>query len=56
VGKEKVYLQIEGELRVKTAYDFVGTGECPVQGGVVEYDSHLQDSFGVLIRNVSNGA
>jgi len=56
MGKETVYLQIEGELRVKTAYDFVGAGECSVQGGVVEFDFYLQDSFGVLIRNVSNGA
>jgi len=56
MGKEKVYLQIEGELRVKTAHNFVGAGGCPVQDEVVEYNSHLQDSFGVLIRNVGNGA
>jgi hypothetical protein len=56
MDKEIVHLEIEGELRFKSPYDFVGAGECPGQGGVVEFDFHLQDSFSVLIRDVSNGA
>ena len=54
--KEIVHLEMEGELRFQSEYDFVGASECPVQGGVVEFDFHLQDSFSVLIRDVSNGA
>jgi hypothetical protein len=55
MDKEIVHLEMEGELWFRSEYDFVGAGEGPVQGGVVEFDFHLQDSFRVLIRDVSNG-
>lgn len=56
MDKGIVHLEIEGELRFRSEYDFVCSSEGPVQGGVVEFDFHLQDSFRVLIRDVSNGA
>jgi hypothetical protein len=35
IEKEMVHLEIEDELRFQSEYDFVGSGERPVQGGVV---------------------